>query len=91
MGHPRYPRGEIARIGEEMYQRDIRAKVEAESNIGKVLVLDIESGDYEIDEDHRTASMRMQAKHPGGALYALRIGFPALEKIGGSWGAYASR
>jgi hypothetical protein len=89
VGHPRYAKGEIARIGEEMYQREIRAKVETDDNIGKVLVLDIETGEYEIDEENLVAAKRLKAKNPDAALYAMRIGYPALEKIGGSWGAYA--
>ena len=81
-----YAPGEIARIGKELYERDIRAQVETEENLGKILVLDIESGDYVIDDDHLTAMRRAHAEHPGGAYSHLRIGYPALGRMGGSWG-----
>lgn len=77
---------EIAERGRAIYEREIRAKVEEPANKGKILVLDIDSGDYEIDEDHLTASDRACAKHPDGVFFGLRIGYPALGKIGGSWG-----
>jgi len=76
---------EICDRGREIYERDIRAKVEAD-HFGEVLVVDIESGDYEVDEDHLTAAERIRARRSEGVYYALRIGFPALDKIGGSWG-----
>jgi hypothetical protein len=85
MGHPRYSKEEIVRRGEELYQQGIRQKVEP-GNKGKILVIDIETGEYEIDSDHLAANRRARAKHPDAALYGLRIGYPALGKIGGSWG-----
>ncbi|HLX62089.1 MAG TPA: hypothetical protein VKX17_12480 [Planctomycetota bacterium] len=45
-----YTQEEIERIGEEIYRRDIRPKVMPRHK-GKFLFLDIESGDYEMDED----------------------------------------
>jgi hypothetical protein len=83
MGHPRYATEEIVRRGQELYDQQIRRTVEQEENIGKILVVDIETGDYEIDEDHLTAIDRALAKHPDAALYSLRIGYPALASIGG--------
>jgi hypothetical protein len=85
MAQAQYSKEEIVRRGEEWYEREIRAKVE-EGNIGKYLVIDIDTGDYEIDEDHLTAARRAQAKRPGAVLYGMRIGYPALGKIGGGWG-----
>jgi hypothetical protein len=51
----------------------------------KALVIDIETGEYEIDDDGLAAAHRARAKHPDAALYAMRIGYPAYAKIGG-WG-----
>lgn len=73
-GHPRYTRDQIAERARELYERQIRAQVEPE-NTGKYLVIDIESGEYELDEDKFAASDRAHAKHPDGALYAMRIGY----------------
>jgi hypothetical protein len=75
MGHPRFSSEEIVRCGEEIYAQRLRDKVETEDNIGKIVVIDIETGDYEIDDDALQASHHLQAKHPGAALYAERIGY----------------
>jgi hypothetical protein len=81
-----YTDEEIARRAEDLYERQIRSKVEAE-NKGRILVIDIETGSYEIDDDLLTAAHRARAKNPDAVLYSLRIGYPALAKMGGSWGA----
>src|SRR5581483_50684 len=66
MPHPRFSSEEIARRGQELYEKSIRAKVETEENIGKLVSIDIETGDYEIGEDNSLeAPRRLHAKHPG--------------------------
>jgi hypothetical protein len=80
-----YAPGEIARIGSERYEGELRSTVETADNIGKILVLDIETGDYEIDLEQRAALSRLRARHPKGAFYVVRIGYRVVEKIGGSW------
>lgn len=84
MGHPRYSNEEIVRRGEEIYERDLRAMLEP-GNVGKVVVIDIETGEYEVDEDEVAAARRALVKNPGATLYGTRIGYPALAKIGGGW------
>ena len=79
-----YTDEEIARRGDEIYNARIRRLVE-HGNEGKILVMDIETGDYDMDEDHLKAVHRMLARRPGAVLYSVRIGYPAVEKIG-SWG-----
>ena len=84
MAHPLYTSDEIARRGQELYEQRIRAEVETD-NQGKFLVLDIETGAYEVDEDERVALKRIQTKHPGAALYMLRIGYSAAYRLGGQF------
>ena len=45
-------------------------------------MLDVESGDYEIDADD-VALERMQAQHPEGRHFLFRIGYRAAYSIGG--------
>lgn len=75
-------REEIASRGEEIYQAEIRSKVEVAYK-GQYLVLDIETGDYEIDPDDLVATKRTLAKHPDGVLYGVRVGYPAAYRLGG--------
>jgi hypothetical protein len=81
VGHPRYTRDEIAARGKAIYDRQIRALVEPQ-HIGKYLVINVETGEYELDADDETASRRAYQKYPGGALYGMRVGYPAWGRIG---------
>lgn len=84
MGHPRYTSSESARIGEEIYERDIKPHIDVQANLGRLLSIDIETGDYEIgDDDSIDAPLRLHEKHPGAAVYTLRIGYDAVGTIGG--------
>jgi hypothetical protein len=73
MPHSRYSSSEIAERGQAFYDRAIRDKLDASAR-GKFLALDIDTGDYEIDADERSALKRVLAKRPDAALYLLRIG-----------------
>ena len=81
MGHPRYTKEEIAARGKAIYEQQLRAKLEPE-HIGKYLVIDIETGEYEMDQDGAVVSQRAYARHPGAPLYGMRIGRPAWGRIG---------
>jgi hypothetical protein len=84
MPHPRYQSGEISRIGHELYEKCIRGKVETEENIGKLISIDIETGDYEIGDDPIVTADRLFARHPDAAIYGARIGYDAAYAIGGT-------
>jgi len=83
MPHPRISNEEIDRRGQELYEKKIRDQVETPENIGKQIVIDIESGEYQIDDDGLKASRSLLSKHPDAALYGLRIGYDAVYTIGG--------
>ena len=82
MPYPRYTPEEVAQRGEAMYERQIRARVEPE-HMGQFVVIDIETGDYELDVDDLAATKRALAKRPDAVLYGLRIGSPAAYRLGG--------
>ena len=74
---------EIDQRGTDLYDRRIRPLVEKPEHIGKQVVIDVRSGDYEVDEDGLAASRRMLARHPEAVLYGLRIGYNAVYTLGG--------
>jgi hypothetical protein len=74
MPYAKYSREEVVSRGEELYARQIRPKVEA-GNKGKFVVIDIETGEYEVDEDDLQATKRALAKRPDAVLYGVRIGY----------------
>lgn len=84
MGHPRFSGEEIARRGQALYEQTVRASVETEDNVGKILSIDIETGDYEIGEDLLAPARRLLEKRPEAAIYGLRIGYNAVFALGGT-------
>jgi hypothetical protein len=67
-------RDEIGRMGEEIYRRHIRAKVYPEHK-GRFLVLDVLTGEYELDDDDLTASKRLRLRCPAAVGYGVRVGY----------------
>ena len=84
MGRPSYNADEIAARGREIYERLLRHKLEPQQ-IGKFIVIDIESGEYEMDEDDLVATLRASRKNPGGVRYGMRIGYPTSGTIGNTF------
>ena len=74
----------ISRIGHEIYETQLRPRVETDENIGKLISIDIDTGDYEIDEKLITAVERLQARRPEAEIWTERIGYNAVYAVGGS-------
>lgn len=66
----------------------LRVQVETPEHIGRLIIMDLESGDYEIDDSRDDvgleASRRLQQRHPGASLHALRIGYRTAASFCGS-------
>lgn len=84
MGHPRYSADEIVARGKEIYEKQLKSKLEPQ-NLGRFLVIDIETGEYELDEDDLTAALRAYKKNPDGARYEMQIGYPTSGTIGNAF------
>ncbi len=82
MSYDKYTPEEVESRGEEIYAQHIRQHVEA-GNTGKFVVIDIETGEYEIDKDDLEATRRALAKRPDAILYGVRIGYPTAYTLGG--------
>lgn len=84
MPHVNFSSAEISRRGKQLYQNHLRPQVETEENIGKLISIDIETGEYEIGDDKSLeAPRRLLAKHEGAALYTIRIGYNVVDSFGG--------
>ena len=80
---PSRPKEETARLGDEIYERDIRPKVESD-HVGEVVAIDVESGSWAIGEDEIVATDRLQAQRPDAYdIWCLRVGYRALYSFGG--------
>jgi hypothetical protein len=84
MPHPRFSGEEIVRRGEELYEQSIRSQVKTDENIGKIVSIDIETGEYAVDVDPVVVGLLVQSKRQEAAIYGKRIGFNAAFALGGT-------
>ena len=77
----RYSTEEFARRGTELYESKIRALVESD-NIGRILAIDIESGEYAVADETIEACQALFDKNPDAQIWILRIGYIAVERMG---------
>lgn len=75
---------EVGRRGREWYENHIRGVVETEENIGKLIVIDVETGEYDIDTNSIAMVDRMLAKRPNAEILQMKIGYGAVYSFGGS-------
>jgi len=79
--HPRYTKEEFAKLGDLIYERDVIPMVDS-SHEGSFVVIDIESGEYEVDKDERVASNRLLVRCPDAQIWLRRIGFRHTRRFG---------
>ena len=76
-----YTTEEVVQLGREIYEREIRAQVEA-SHDGEFVIVDVTTGAWEVDEDDVAASERVLAKNSDAVLYFARVGRRAAYRLG---------
>ena len=79
---PRYSKEEFLRRGEEIFARDIEPGLKPR-DAGKFVLIDIESGAFEIDEDELAASDRLLARQPDAQVWVRRTDSPYARRFGG--------
>ena len=73
---------EVASRGRALYRENIKPLVDP-FHIGKFVVIDVETGDYEMAERIRIASKKLRQRRPEAITYAIRVGFVAARRMGG--------
>jgi hypothetical protein len=77
----RYSKEELARRGKALYESGIRQQVEA-GNEGKIVAIDIETGEFEVDETVMGATDRLFERIPDAQPWGIRIGHRAVYHFG---------
>ena len=72
---------DTAAIGRAIYQDKILPGLSSE-DIGKVVVIDINSGDYEINYDDASAMFSLLERRPDAFMWSERVGYPAVHRMG---------
>ncbi len=73
---------EVVRRGQALYEQQIRPKVEAEHR-GEYLIINVATGEYEMDTNDLIASKRAKIRFPDDPLFTVRVGYPAAYRMGG--------
>lgn len=80
---PRYSKEEFARRGDEIFENQIRPQLGDIKLIkAKFILIDIETGAYEIDTDEIAASDRLRARHPNAQIWLRRVGSKYAHRFG---------
>lgn len=80
---PQYSKEEFARRGDAIYEHTIRPHLAGEDE-GKFVMIDIETGAYEIDIDELLASDRLLARCPEAQVWMTRVGSRCVRRFGSS-------
>ena len=80
----RYPSGEVAARGDAIYHEQIKPEV-GDLEKGTFVVIDIESGDYEIGADDATCTRALLDRRPSAYTWAVRVGYPAAGSLPSLW------
>ena len=73
---------ERAAFAETLYREHIRPTL-TDADIGRFIIIDVNSGEYEIDDDDAQASHRLHRRLPDAFGYGIRVGYTAAYFFGG--------
>ena len=80
----RRPAEETARLGDEIYERDIRPQVEA-THHGQIVAIDVDSASWAVADSVLGAAECLRAQRPDATdVWSVRVGYAALYSFGGS-------
>ena len=78
----RYNTDEFARRGDQVFDTQVRPHLTTEDE-GKFAAVDIESGNYELDEDELAAGDKLRARLPEAQIWMVRVGSRYVRHFGG--------
>lgn len=78
----RYPKKEMVKRGDAIFEKDVKAHLDGRDPMDYV-VIDIETGAYEIDADNLAACLRLRERNPDAQLFARRVGSRTIHHFGG--------
>lgn len=74
---------EVALLAAALYESTIRSQVETPDNIGKMVVIDTETGKFAVDSLGFDAANSLRQYNPKAHLFAIRIGYNVAASLGG--------
>ena len=80
MHTPEYPIEEFRDRGKALYEQNIRKKVELNFR-GKIVAIDIETGEYSIAKNSLAAYDSLYKRVPDAQIWCIRIGYRVVYSI----------
>jgi len=74
---------EVAQRAKQFYENGIRQQVETAENIGKMIIIDIETGEYAIDKTGIESAHYLRNKNRFARLFGIRIGYKVAASFSG--------
>lgn len=79
----RRPAKETARLGDAIYERDIRPRIETD-HLGEYVAIDVDSGSWAVADSILGAAERLREQSPdANDVWSVRVGYRALHHFGG--------
>jgi hypothetical protein len=79
---PRYSKEEFARRGDELYETKVRPHLKKKDK-GRIVAIDIETGEWEIGDNEMEAYDHLVARIPGAHPWLVMAGSRYLHTFGG--------
>ena len=74
---------ETERLGDQIYERDIRRRIEADHQ-GEVVAIDVDTGSWAIGDNVIAATDQLRTQCPDAVdVWLVRVGYRALHHFGG--------
>lgn len=68
------------RKAEAIYRKRLKPKLEKKYK-GRIVAIDVDSGDYFLGRTVLEATEKGRKRHPGKIFYAIRVGYPAVHSL----------
>ena len=75
---------DVGAIGRAIYKDKILKGLDETADKGKLVVIDVNSGDYEIADDDLSAMLVLRGRRPDAFFWIERIGYLTPYSMGGS-------
>ena len=72
---------ELASLGRDIFDCQVQPALRPEDH-GKFVAVDVDTGDYEMDENDHAAVMRLRSRKPAAEIWLLCAGYPTTYRIG---------
>ena len=74
---------EVAQQAMKLYEAGIREAVEIEGNIGKMVIIDVETGKYHVDLNGIESARYLRQQNPIARLFGIKIGYNVAASFSG--------